>query len=81
MARTSRKGAAKQAAVVSAERVWHTAVYARLSREDSGRKGADTIETQIELITSYVAAHSYLSFYDTYIDNGESGKDFERPAW
>lgn len=81
MARTSRKGAAKQAAVTPAERVWHTAVYARLSREDSGRKGADTIETQIELITSYVAAHSYLSFYDTYIDNGESGKDFERPAW
>ena len=81
MARTSRKGGARQVATVPTERVWNTAVYARLSKEDSGRKGADTIETQIELVTSYVAGRSYLSLHDTYIDNGESGKDFERPAW
>ena len=81
MSRTSRKGAARQTITIPAERVWNVAVYARLSREDSGRKGADTIETQIELVTSYVAQLPYLSLYDTYIDNGESGKDFERPAW
>ena len=81
MARTSRKGEARQATIIPAERVWHTAVYARLSREDSGRKGADTIETQIELVASYVAQRPYLSLHDTYIDNGESGKDFDRPAW
>lgn len=82
MARTSRKGAAlRQAATVPAERMWNCAVYARLSAEDGGRKGADTIETQIELVTSYVSQRSYLSLYDTYIDNGESGKDFDRPAW
>ena len=63
------------------ERVWNCAVYARLSLEDSGRKGADTIETQIELVTSYVAVKSYLSLTDTYIDNGASGKDFDRIAW
>lgn len=81
MARTSRKGTAYQVTATPAERVWRTAAYARLSREDSGRKGADTIETQIELITSYVNQQPHLSLYDTYIDNGASGKDFERPAW
>ncbi len=80
MARTSRKGAARQQAAPS-ERVWNAAVYARLSLEDSGRKGADTIETQIELVASYIKERPHLSLHDTYIDNGASGKDFERPAW
>ena len=80
MARTSRKGNAK-VQVALAEKKWSTAIYARLSVEDSGRKGADTIETQIELIHSYVSDRNYLEIYDTYIDNGESGKDFDRPAW
>lgn len=81
MARTSRKGAAKQAAVTPAERVWHTAVYARLSLEDSGRKGVDTIEVQIELVESHIRSHPQLALFDIYTDNGESGKDFDRPAW
>ncbi len=82
MARTSRKGATRQeAAIVPAERQWHVAAYGRLSLEDSGRKGADTIETQIELVTSYVKQHPQLSLYDTYVDNGASGKDFDRPSW
>lgn len=80
MARTSRKGGARVQSA-PAEKKWNTALYARLSVEDSGRKGADTIETQIELIHSYVSSRSYLEIYNTYIDNGESGKDFDRPAW
>ena len=80
MARTSRKGQ-RDAVAIPAERVWNTAVYARLSVEDSGRKGADTIDTQIELVTSYVNEQLHLGLYDTYTDNGESGKDFDRPAW
>ena len=81
MARTSRKGGAVAVQAAPAERIWQTALYARLSVEDSGRKGADTIETQIELIHSYVSSRDCLDIYDTYIDNGESGADFERPAW
>jgi DNA invertase Pin-like site-specific DNA recombinase len=82
MPRISKKGG-QAAAVVSApkERIWNCAVYARLSVEDSGRKGADTIETQIELVASYVNQRSDLSPTGTYIDNGVSGKDFDRPAW
>ena len=81
MARRSRKGGAKEVIAAPMERVWNCAVYARLSLEDSGRKGADTIETQIELVSSYVSQKPYLSLVDTYIDNGASGKDFDRPAW
>ena len=44
-------------------------------------KGADSIDTQIELVMSYVSGQPYLKLYDTYTDNGESGKDFDRPAW
>jgi len=80
MARTSRKGAAQQVST-PAERVWRVAVYVRLSLEDSGRKGADTIGTQIELVTGYVNERPYLTLIDTYIDNGASGADFDRPAW
>jgi DNA invertase Pin-like site-specific DNA recombinase len=84
MSRKSRKDGASQVTVTIAapkERVWNCAIYARLSVEDSGRKGADTIETQIELVSSYAAQRSDLSLVDTYIDNGASGKDFDRPAW
>jgi len=81
MARTSRKGAALQTATIPAQRVWNTAVYARLSSEDSGRKGADTIDTQIELVVSYISERPHLSLCGTYVDNGSSGKDFDRPAW
>ena len=80
MARKSRKGGAVQA-VVQAEFRWNVAPYARLSLEDSGRKGADTIETQIELMHSYVSSRTDLSIYETYVDNGSSGADFDRPAW
>ena len=83
MPRKSKKGGAVQKAhiAVAKERIWSCAVYARLSLEDSGRKGADTIETQIELVASYVKQRPDLFIADTYIDNGVSGKDFDRPAW
>jgi len=82
MARTSKKGTARQlAAATLAERVWNTAVYTRLSREDGGRKGADSIDTQIELVSGYVRERPYLNLVDIYIDNGSSGADFNRPSW
>jgi len=94
MARKSRKGRAEMQTIGSTgsmvttviaaatnERIWNCAVYTRLSVEDSGRKGADTIDIQIELVASYVKQRSDLRLADTYIDNGASGKDFDRPAW
>jgi len=91
MARKSRKGGAELRTIGSStaiaitaspkERIWNCAVYTRLSVEDSGRKGADTIDTQIELVASYVKQRPDLHLAGTYIDNGASGKGFDRPAW
>ena len=81
MPRTSKKGDAKKLAAVPAVRIWKTAIYARLSVEDGGNKGSDTLDTQLSLLNAYVNEKEYLSLFDTYIDNGESGRDFDRPAW
>jgi len=81
MARTSRKGGAVAIQAVPAEKTWQTALYARLSVEDSGRKGADSIDTQIELIQGYINEQPNMNMAGIYSDNGESGKDFDRPEW
>ena len=83
MPRPSRKRRATQHvnATTPKKRIWNCAVYARLSVEDSGRKGTNTIEAQIELVTSYIINTPYLTLNKVYIDNGVSGKNFDRPAW
>ena len=61
---------------------WPTAIYARLSVENSGKddKG-ESIEGQVELCRDYVEEHPYLHLYDTYIDNGWTGTNTDRPAF
>ena len=82
MPRVSRKGkTTRQTPTASKERVWACAIYARLSLEDSGRKGADTVETQIELVKAYVAGQPDIKLVDVFVDNGVSGKSLDRPAW
>ena len=81
MARTSRKGAARQIPAVPAERVWNTAVYTRLSKEDNGLKDGDSLDTQIELVSGYVRQQPHLRLADVYADNGEYSGDFDRPQW
>jgi hypothetical protein len=68
MARVSRKGAAPATGAVTVSRVWNTAVYARLSVQDSGRKGADTIGTQVELVKAYVLKQPDMLLFDLYIE-------------
>jgi len=70
MPRISRKGKAGQTPTITTttERVWNCGIYARLSVMDGGRKGADTINTQVELVSSYVAQHSDLSLVDIFIE-------------
>ena len=53
-----------------------TAAYARLSveKDDEG-----SIQTQIMLLHNYIAEHPELRLTETYIDNGYSGTDFDRP--
>lgn len=78
MARKSRKyWDEKEAKVV--EKIYSTAVYARLSVEDNEDEGS--ITTQVELIREYIDNHIELNYTDVYIDNGYTGTNFERPEF
>lgn len=60
--------------------VYKTAIYARLSREDNLNQ-SDSIENQLALLHDYVDNRPYLQLTGTYIDNGYTGTDFDRPEW
>ena len=52
------------------------AAYCRLSME-----GEDSIENQIELVQEYIKDSPDLLLVDTYVDNGFTGTNFDRPEW
>lgn len=86
MARKSRKpsalGLADAPAQEKAElKLYRTAVYVRLSVEDSKKTDCDTIENQLSLVRSYVEDKPYLRLTAEYIDNGVSGTRFDRPEF
>ena len=84
MARKSRKTAPAVEPVVEAAplQIFPTAIYARLSVENSGKsENVDVIANQIEICKSYIADRPYLSLVDTYIDNGHTGTVFDRPEF
>lgn len=61
---------------------WPTAVYARLSIENSGKDdNGESIEGQVEICRDYVEEHLYLHYVDTYVDNGWTGTNTERPEF
>lgn len=55
-----------------------TGAYVRLSVE---KIGDESIQTQIELVHQYIAAHEEYQLVDTYVDNGYTGTDFDRPEF
>ena len=57
------------------------AAYVRLSVENSGNETDDTLQTQIKLVHNYIADHPDLELADTYIDNGFTGTNFDRPEF
>lgn len=86
MARKSRKpsvsGTLDAAAQAKTEmKLYRTAVYARLSVEDSKNPDCDTIENQLSLVRNYVESKPYLRQTAEYIDNGVSGTRFDRPEF
>ena len=56
-----------------------TAAYIRLSIEDSGKPGSDTIEGQRDLVLAYIERQEDLRLVDVYCDNGRTGTNFNRP--
>ncbi|MCC8125905.1 MAG: recombinase family protein [Clostridiales bacterium] len=58
-----------------------TAAYARLSSGNSGNETDDSIQTQVMLIHDFIREHKDLQLIDTYVDNGYSGMNFDRPEF
>jgi len=79
LARKSRKEAT-QTVLPQADTSCHAAIYVRLSVEDKHTRTA-SIETQQLIISAYLERNPEISVYDTYIDNGVSGRTFHRPAF
>ena len=84
MARKSRKNTAQivKASETTAVRTFSTAIYVRLSIENSGKDDeGDSIENQTGICREYVEARPYLNLYGIYSDNGEKGWKFDRPEF
>lgn len=83
MARKSRKNTAVFVVPESVEtKVFSTAIYVRLSVENSGKDDdGDSIENQTGICREYVDARPYLNLYGIYSDNGEKGWKFDRPEF
>ena len=57
---------------------YHVALYIRLSKEDESEGPSQSVTNQKSLLNEFVQQHR-LSVYDTYIDDGWSGTNFDRP--
>lgn len=63
------------------KKIWKTALYCRLSREDGDRPESDSVGNQRSLLTEYAQARPEFAVYDCYIDDGFTGTNFDRPAF
>lgn len=65
---------------------FQAAVYLRLSREDGdvaegGKQVSNSIANQKELVMDYLKSHPEITVVSTYVDDGFSGVNFERPEF
>lgn len=78
MARKSRVAGNVIDTIPAKKGIYRTGIYARLSSED---KEEDTLENQIYLLKSHVESQTDMLLTDTYVDNGFSGTNFQRPQF
>ncbi len=82
MARKSRKNQVAESKIpTTADKVYKTGVYARISVETERKREADTIGNQLQLLKDYISEHTDLTIYDIYSDDDISGTDFIRPEF
>lgn len=62
-------------------KVFQTALYARLSVEDSGKQDNEVIQNQIRVMKEFVRNNSSITIFGIYVDNGWTGTDFKRPEF
>lgn len=59
---------------------YHVALYIRLSKEDESAGPSQSVQNQESLLREFVQQHR-LSVFDTYVDDGWSGTNFDRPSF
>ena len=57
---------------------YHVALYIRLSKEDENEGPSQSVTNQKSLLNEFVQQQR-LAVYDTYVDDGWSGTNFDRP--
>ena len=84
MARKSRRNknveAVSNQIIENCENLIDTGAYIRLSVENGGNETDETLVVQQMLVEKFIEEHSDLKLAGTYIDNGFSGTNFERPG-
>jgi len=77
MARVSRRNNNHKAGLVSERQdIFRTAIYVRLSKEDGDM---DSIDNQTALLKDYVSCQTDMALAETFVDNGFTGTNFDRP--
>ncbi len=71
---------------ISDSKHFYVAMYLRLSRDDEDRDGiskaeSNSIGSQRELIRSFLSGAENMELFDTYVDDGFSGSNFDRPEF
>ena len=85
MARKSRKAQVQNTPVAEVKKeaaALSTAIYARLSVENSGKDDdGNSLQNQIDVCRDYLNECPWLRLTEVYSDNGRTGTVFDRPAW
>ncbi len=62
-------------------KTWNVGIYVRLSNENNGLEDDRSLRNQLEYCKDYVKEHPEFRLVDTYMDNGTTGTNFDRPEF
>ena len=63
------------------QKIYKTGIYARLSKEDADGIESNSIQSQRAICLAYIESHEDLELVDTYIDDGRTGSNTDRPGF
>ena len=63
------------------QKIYRTGIYARLSKEDADGIESNSIQSQRAICLAYIESHEDLELVDTYIDDGRTGSNTDRPGF
>ena len=83
MARKSRKIplSASPDATAASEKIYATAIYARLSIADTRDGDGGSLDDQIELVKRFIENKDDMRLAEIFSDNGKTGTNFERAGF